>query len=51
MTSGITVQCVYCKSRRILSLDEARHLDWPPMCEKDGGPMIAVAAAAKGKQK
>ena len=53
MSAGITVQCVYCDARKTIPFDEARRLDGPPLCEKDGGPMIAVSAsmAKKGKRK
>ena len=51
MKDTITVQCVYCKDRRTLSHYEAINLKEPPLCEKDGGPMVAIAATRRHKGK
>ena len=42
--TGITVQCVLCKTKRLLSFDEARALDGPPFCDRCFMPMVAVEA-------
>lgn len=47
MPNGITVQCVHCKKRKTLTYNEARQLDGPPMCDVDGGPMVAISASLK----
>lgn len=41
---GITVRCIYCGGKKTLTTDEARALRDVPLCEKDGGPMVTVAA-------
>ena len=51
MKAGITVECVFCKAQKTLTLDEARGLDGPPLCEKDGGPMIAISAKVRSRRK
>lgn len=42
----ITIQCIYCNGKKRLTPDEAKKLTGPPMCEKDGGVMLAVEARA-----
>jgi len=45
--SGITVECVSCKAKRLLTFDEAKALEDLPMCEKCGMPMVAVEASVR----
>lgn len=41
---GITVQCVSCKTRKLLPFAAAQALIDPPMCDRCGMPMVAVHA-------
>lgn len=41
---GITVQCITCKGKKLLTFDEARALDSPPFCDRCYMPMLAVQA-------
>jgi hypothetical protein len=50
MKTGITVQCVSCKTKRTLTLDDAAKLDGVPMCEQCGMPCVAVAANVKARR-
>jgi len=44
---GITVQCITCKAKKVLSFAEAGR--GMPFCEKDGSVMVAVSATIKRK--
>lgn len=41
---GLLVQCIGCKSKRILDLDEAAALKDQPTCDRCYMPMVAVEA-------
>ena len=41
---GITVRCIGCKKRKLLSFDEAAALTFPPMCDDCGSVMVAESA-------
>lgn len=45
----ITVKCIYCKAKKELSADKARGLSGPPLCEKEGGPMVVVKVSGKAR--
>lgn len=48
---GITVQCVHCKARKTLTLDEARALgELGPMCSGCFMPMVVVSAWLKSRR-
>jgi len=46
---GITIQCVSCKAKKLLTFEEARALHDQPCCDKCGMPMVAVEARVKLK--
>lgn len=50
MTSGITVQCVACKRKRLLSFEEAAALDDMPLCENCYMPMVALQVAIDNRK-
>lgn len=45
MTSGITVQCVACKRKKLLSFEEAAAITDQPTCDNCYLPMVVVQAA------
>lgn len=49
MLGGIKVRCVYCKAERVIPFSEASRMTDMPMCDKDGGPMVAVEAGHQTK--
>jgi len=51
MKDTVTLECVYCKERKTLSHYEALNLKDVPLCEKDGGPMVAVSASRKARRR
>lgn len=48
---GITVVCVYCKDKRVLSWDEAAKVKDVVLCEKDGGPMVVQSADYRAQKR
>lgn len=45
--SGVTVECVSCKAKRLLDFEEVRALEDLPSCDKCGMPMVAVEATVR----
>jgi len=48
--SGITIECVACKGRRDLSLEEAAMLDDTPYCARCQMPMVAIEARVDNRK-
>lgn len=44
---GITVQCIGCKRKLLISFDEAARLTDQPICDNCLLPMVAVEAKVK----
>lgn len=49
--SGITVRCVYCKTEKTLTWEEASMIKDIPFCDKNmcGGPMVPISGTLKQK--
>jgi hypothetical protein len=48
--SGITIECIKCKGRRDLSLEEAASIDDTPYCDRCLMPMVAVEARVNNRK-
>ena len=47
MTGSIKVQCVGCKTKRDMTIEEAQALTMPPCCSKCGMPELPISATVK----
>lgn len=45
---GITVECIGCKVRKLLTFQEAANLKETPSCDKCYLPMVAIEASVRG---